>query len=533
MLNFLISKKLSSGFILGSIVLIVLILFYWEFSLNPYQIFSDAAKFSNIARQLIAGRGYVTDFSFFSEDVSRYGLPIRAYWIPPIMPLAIAGFFEIFGISDLSVIATSATFHLFLVLTTYFLGKKLWGRLVGILGALVVAFNVNFLEYAVTGASETLFTFEMILAVYLFILRKKWGNILGFVTLVALYFTRPQAFIYIAGLILFWLLLRFPVKKAVLYFVGLTGLGILIDLFLLTPLAGKFFLYSIVGRGINAVTQYLPGAASSDVLRGFVQDASVLAVFKKVFYNLYNFYRLLPQIASPYMWALFAIGLFKWGKDRVENSLKVATIFMVFLTFLVTALTIPLFRYLHPVVPLVYLLATATLVWIIRQIIKDGKKVAIISLVLIFLFVVGQTLGVIFLDSRFKAKTVNKGKPPIYVQFSWILRDNTRPEDVIVTNLDTWGSWYGERRTVWYPLKPEQLDLKGAENPFDAIFLTSYLIDDENYYMGPEWRQIFENPRDIKDKFIAKNYKFAGEFKVSADENYEKQEGRAILLVRK
>jgi hypothetical protein len=57
-------------------------------------------------------------------------------------------------------------------------------------------------------------------------------------------------------------------------------------------------------------------------------------------------------------------------------------------------------------------------------------------------------------------------------------------------------------------------------------------MDDENYYMGEEWRQIFENPKSPKDEFIAKNYKFAGEFKVPAEETYEKQEGRAILLVR-
>jgi len=146
-------------------------------------------------------------------------------------------------------------------------------------------------------------------------------------------------------------------------------------------------------------------------------------------------------------------------------------------------------------------------------------------------FVVGQTLGIIFLDSRYEAKTVNKGKPPVYVTLSKILKENSNPDDVIITNLDTWGSWYGERRTIWYPLKPEQL--VGLEDTADVIYLTSYLIDDENYYMGEEWRQIFENPKSYKNDFIAKNYKFAGEFTIPPDENYEKQESRAILLVRK
>ena len=87
---------------------------------------------------------------------------------------------------------------------------------------------------------------------------------------------------------------------------------------------------------------------------------------------------------------------------------------------------------------------------------------------------------------------------------------------------------------VWFPLKPDQLiPAKGEENPFDAIYLTSYLIDDENYYMGSEWRQIFENPDDIVNEFILENYEFIGEYKFSAAEVYEKYDARAILLTKK
>ena len=498
-----------------------LILLFNMISETGYIQFSDGAKFADIGRNILNGKGYTSNFSFYNlatlnidefVDISR--------WVPPVMPLVIAGFFKIFGILDLSVIATSSFFYLLLVLTSYLLGKRFFGNLAGLLAGMAVAFNPNFLEYATSGASETLFAFEIVLAAYLIVLRKKPANIAAFLVLMLMYFTKVQAIIYISGLVFLFLLINFSLKRALGYFSAIFILGL--ALFLVVSKQGLF-----------AITQHLPGVASSDALRGAVQEVTISGLFKKVFYNIYNFYRLLPEIASPYMWTLFVVGLFKWGKDRAENSLKIATIFMVTLTFLVTALTIPLFRYLHPVIPLVYLFAVATLVWIVGQIVKDRKKIAIISSVLIFLFVVGQTLGVIFLDSRFKAKTVNKGKPPVYVVLSKILNENTDPENVIVTNLDTWGSWYGERRTVWYPLKPEQLDLKDTQNPFDAIFLTSYLMDDENYYMGSEWRQIFENPKSPKDEFVAKNYKFVGEFKVSADENYEKQEGRAILLVRK
>jgi hypothetical protein len=149
-------------------------------------------------------------------------------------------------------------------------------------------------------------------------------------------------------------------------------------------------------------------------------------------------------------------------------------------------------------------------------------------------------LGIIFLDSRFVKDTHNNGQPPVYAKLAYILRDNTSKYQTIITNLDTWGSWYGERKTVWFPLEPKQLiDPATGKIPFDAIYLTSYKIDDQNYYMGADWRKIFENPNDSKAWTcdgcveIAKEFKLKGVYKIPASEDYEKQDANAILLVRK
>lgn len=522
-------------FIFFGLVFFLFVLFFQK-NFNGFLSFSDAAKFADVARNLVSGNGYTSNFTFFNSEALKSEWSVSVFrWTQPVMPLAIAFFFKLLGISDLSVVATSSFFYVLLVLTTYFLGKKLWGHLVGLLGALAIASNINFLEYASSGASEILFTFEILLGAYFIILKKRWANICGFLVLVAMYFTKAQAIIYIFGLLFLFFILNFTLRKALGYFV-------------VSFVVGSFIYLFVSKQGFFAVTQHLPGVASSDALRGAVQEINISGLFKKVFYNIYNFYRFLPQIASPYMWGLFVIGLFHWTKNKAENSLKAATIFMVSVTFLITALTIPFFRYLHPVVPLVYLFAVSTLVWILGEISKSQtlnskqyliskfklskqRFIILTSSFLILFFVVGQTLGVIFLDSRFNAERVNKGKPPVYVQLSYILRDVTNPDDVVVTNLDTWGSWYGERKTIWFPLKPEQL--RGMENKIDAIFLTSYLIDDENYYMGDEWRQIFYDPESKTDEFISGNYELTKVFEVSASENYERQDVRAILLVKK
>ncbi len=194
----------------------------------------------------------------------------------------------------------------------------------------------------------------------------------------------------------------------------------------------------------------------------------------------------------------------------------------------------PNFRYLHPVIPFVYLLAIEMLVWIMGQVFKQRKWIVTGTIILLLFFVVGQTLGKIFLDSRYLQAHTNQGKPPVYVKLSWLLKENTRPDDLIITNLDTWGTWYGERKTIWYPLEPAQLKpISGKNLKVEAIYLTSYKMNDENYYMGQSWRQAFEHPEAIQDKFLAENFRFSGRFEIKPEETYEKEGATAILLIRK
>jgi hypothetical protein len=150
-----------------------------------------------------------------------------------------------------------------------------------------------------------------------------------------------------------------------------------------------------------------------------------------------------------------------------------------------------------------------------------------IATFLIMFFAVGQTLGIVFLDSRFEKKTKNIDKSPIYVQMSLKLKEITGDKDVVLTNLDTWGSWYGERKTIWFPLEPSMF--LPVQDNIDAIYLTSYKMDDENYYMGEKWREVFNNPKNQKN---LPDFKFVGEYEFQSENNFERENGRAVLLVR-
>ncbi len=475
--------------------------------------FSDAAKYADIARQLARGFDYSTKFIFY--DVGYFDLLsdklVNPTWVKPVFPYSIALLFRIFGISDLMVIATSFSYFLLSLLFVFLLAQKIYkDKLTSILSTVAVGFNYNLINYATSGASESPFIFEILAGTYFLSFKKWWGNLLGVAFMILMYFTRPQAIIYIFGLVLYYFISNFNWKKGIIYT-------------LISFLIGTLFYLLLSRQGLIAITQNLPGMAVSDSLRGSSVDFNLPALIKKVFYNLYNFYKAIPDIMNPYLFALFVIGIIK-----KYSSFNVSVLFMTGLTFLVTALTIPFYRYLHPIIPLVYIIATATLVELISNFkIAKTNFVGMITSFLVLFFAVGQTLGIIFLDSRFERKMHNIDKSPIYVQMSYKLKEITGKDDVILTNLDTWGSWYGERKTIWFPLEPKMI-LPVQEN-IDVIYLTSYKMDDENYYMGESWREIFESP---EKQTILPDFKFVGEYEFKAENNYERENGRAILLKR-
>jgi len=537
--------KLKNNLLVPVIVLcfsFCLLFAFFRLSISGYLGFSDGAKFALVARNLVNGNGYGSDFSFYSSNLAMMTeKPLfSAGSIPVLVPYTISAFFKVFGANDLSVILFSGIFYVLLVLMVFMVGSKLFGKQVGFLSAIAVAVNLNFLDYATSGASEPLYSFLTLFSTYLLLFKKKWTNFLFFASLILLYLTKPQGAVFILALLFAWFILNFPWRKGFILFFGLVVGLLLLDKLVLYPLSFKYPVYPIVTRGIQAVFQYSPTIAVSDALRGDVSGAvSYSDVIKKTFYNLYNFYKLLPQMMSPYLFALFTIGLFIWDRNKTKSVFKILTILLFAGSFLLAALTIPFFRYLHPIVPFVYIIASETLVLILGKFFHERKLVILSSTVLISLFVIGQTFGAIFLDSRFERNTHNIGKPPVYVQLSYLLRGNTDNNQVVVTNLDTWGSWYGERKTVWFPLEPKQLiDPAVGKIPFDAIYLTSYLIDDQNYYMGEDWRMIFNNPTDPKKwtcngcREISKEFTLKGIYGVKAGEDYERQDASAILFIK-
>ena len=515
---------------LGLLVIIALyLLCYRLLNTSGYLSFSDGAKYADVARNLLQFGVYGSSFKFFSglNPQTLKTFPFEAGGILPGMPIVLYIFFLLFGASDFSATLSSAFILLLCLVFLFLLGKRYYGTFAAALTVLMVGVNINLIEYSLNGASEMLIVLEMLLAVYLITLRAKIARICAGGVLILMYFTRFNAVVYIAPIIFFWLVSEFGLKRGTIKFVITALLGLVIDKFILGWLEGKYFFYQVFSGGLSGIVSISSGQSPSEYLREPIHGlASLKDIGIKTFYNIYNFYKFIPQIFSPYLFTLFLLGILLPSKKIEENYFKIFTALTLVFSLIAYAFTIPFFRYLHPTIPFIYLVAVGTLIKIVGKI---GRGVLISVVIVSFILI--NSLGTILLDSRYLVDRVNKGQLPVYVRLSWLLRDITEPDDIIVTNLDTWGSWYGERKTVWFPLEPNQLS--DFVDDVDAIYLTSYLMDDENYYMGEAWRKVFNSPEMHDNDFLNENYELKGVYEIGAEDTYEREAARAILLVSK
>lgn len=511
--------------------------------ISNFLIFSDAAKYADIARNLVQGLPYGSNFSFWTDfALNNTGEVFLQPWVLPVMPCSILFIFKLFGVSDLSVVLTSLFYYLLTIPATYLLAKRLFkNNLIGIISSIAVAFDNNILTYALSGASESPFIFAIVISFYLSTYKKLWAIVVLIITLIAMYFTRPLAFIFITGVLLFWIMQNNKNKYKIPIFVFGLAVGALVDFYILKILSGSFHIYSVIGRAVGSSLNQ--STTSSEILRGvsYVNSFNLIAVIKNVFYNIYNFYKSLPNIINPYFATLFTLFFFVPNKDRMIRSMFVSTVYVVILSVFVVAASLPYYRYLHPLIPLIYIFSSGFIVYVAsglnsrmqKNMAKISRKMVINIIMVIIIFGVGQTLGIRTLDQRFARDTYNISKPPTHVVLSKLLKENTDSNQIILTNLDTWGSWYGERKTIWYPMYPQMLIDHPQREIIDGIYLTSYLIDDSNYYMGAEWREIYVQPEQINNEYLSSNFEVKKIINIDAKEVYENIPARAVLLVKR
>lgn len=139
----------------------LLLLFYYKM-MFPGLNNVDALDFAQLGRNMSSGRGFVTYVIrplAATHGGNALGQPDVVH--SPLYPFILALSFSALGAKDTIAAAVSGIFYLLTIPVVYRLGVRAFSRAVGLVTALIIAFNALLLEYAASGLHITLYIFLM------------------------------------------------------------------------------------------------------------------------------------------------------------------------------------------------------------------------------------------------------------------------------------------------------------------------------------------------------------------------------------
>jgi 4-amino-4-deoxy-L-arabinose transferase-like glycosyltransferase len=131
----------------------------------PYVGHADYADNAVVARNIVAGRGWVVDY--VTQFYRLYaGLTRPQETWPLLQPLWIAPFFWLFGPTAWAAKIPNLLFNLILMALVYAVGARIWDRRVGLTAAIVVLTNYLFFRLTIYATSDLAFVVFSLGAVY-------------------------------------------------------------------------------------------------------------------------------------------------------------------------------------------------------------------------------------------------------------------------------------------------------------------------------------------------------------------------------
>ncbi len=490
-----------------------------------YLSFSDSAKYAQAANNLLNKGILAINHSFFNPVVlAEYTGGGFSSNFRPLISIILNLVFRIFPASDTSVALTGFFVLLISAVIVFKITKKISHLKSAIIACLLLLTNLFFFEYSLNFSTEIIFTLEILLSVYLFIIVKSRYKYLGFIPLILMYFTRPQAIIIYLAFSLYLLLILAKTKQSKrkqFNYLAPRLIGIAVIFFLLRALGFLSVFTSHLGS-INILPSLNPGTF---IRGGGYSSTSLFQTASKLFYNTYNFLKDPSRLAPAGIFIFFILGFFLRNLPAKIKKFNLFTLITLSLFILSSALTLPNARYIHPAMPLVFISASISLVQIIK---KANLKFSNLALSVVVFFILLPSIGHFTIDARFRAQKYNTNKPPVYREISRIMAQHIPKDHLIITNLDAWAAWYEGLTTMWFPIKPDMLE--GFQNKVDYIVITNYKEHDADFALG-EWSEVVYSPKNIENEFLSENYQVLTTFEINPGQIYENREFIGTILV--
>ncbi len=275
---------------------------------------------------------------------------------PPLAVWVTAFFYKIFGINEFAARLFSALCGIGTVLVTYFLGRKLLGRWVGFLGALVLLSSSHYIHYVRFGMTDGPLTFFLTLALYLFWLGYEKNRFLIFSGVAIGLAIMTKSF---AGLLIFpivWIYCAWAEEFEILarssYWIGVM---------IAVAIALPWNIFEmVINRG-----QYMNEAWLKHLSRAWTSlegHQGNFYYYIRIMVNKYHPWVLVAIVSAPFF-------LFKAIKERTSEIIFL-TVWMVFIFGLVTLMQTKIDWYILPVYPALSL----SVGYLLAKIFKEDQK---------------------------------------------------------------------------------------------------------------------------------------------------------------
>jgi 4-amino-4-deoxy-L-arabinose transferase-like glycosyltransferase len=457
---------------------------------------ADAMKYAQTARNFVGGEGFVMGEVWPMHLAS--GIPLHAQTNVILHPLAIAGVFAVAGQSDAAVAVASGIFFILSAPLVFALGRRLFGTAAAFLTLALFLVEPWMLYYSVSGLTEPLFIFLLLLSVAA--LAGANGAASSKCVLAAGFFlglahlARPVGFVLMVPTLIFVMAGRSSKRGRVTGALALAG-GFLVPVLISFAIVGalgevafernSFHLLSQtkLHPGHSYVRTVVPLSFWSEIAARPEMHA-VKWVKQLVQVHLDFFHR----FASPLVTALFLAFPLVWrnGGRPIRLFFLVCGFFVV--QGVLSVATFHSYRYFHPFLPLALPFACASLLIGLKRLLPMR---ATLRAVVIVLVAVWACYPFAFTAPIDKQGLVSRSYDEIrhakdFTALGQFIRSNTAEDDVIITDAPWIATWYGDRMSVWLPNSPVDMVVLKDRVDIEWLLLTT------EYGLTPQWQGLFE-----------------------------------------
>ena len=481
---------------------------------------SDDREYASIARNIIKGKGivrnfiYPVDINFFKE------LPVPEFMHPPGYPLLLAGFLELFGISEFAALLPSYLSYFILLVLLFYFVKRYLDMKTAIVAAVILIFNKEILDASLVALSEAVYTLAFLLFFLSLVNAKSLRSVfVSGILLGVSHLIRENIYPFLIPVLVY--LYFYPdlprSKKMALFIVGLLIPLIPAMVRSVIDTGSPFFSY-----GKFTFMAYTAKYPWLNVYRD-IQNPSLLEFLtntpgqflQKYVSNAVTALGQFVSVSNPYVLVFFILGMFHWGISPEWRRMKLLVLFLIILQILFVAVFTFTPRFFVPFLPLMIAFAAESFVRVSGDLISGAtlhrrSRVFYLGVFIFQILFITPTAYAVLQPGKPEAldfKTpqfgflISRGEARKLDDF---LKKELKENQVVWSDLPEILEWEGDRLCGWLPVRVEHIYEIHKKTPVDAILLTTIRTPAS---MEQEWKYLLFTEQSLPQYRNVKLYK--------------------------